>query len=408
MTNYGKEVAVPMIKLFLTDAKFVKENISHIHPNDIDNDILREIFGKIKDFYGLPTHSELCPMLWIKNELHTDDEIRKQEYKAWMEKIENTVITNDLRNEVDATLDMLEVEAGKKRLKESLNGGSNTDIKNACSRYENALTKSQRKSLPITIEEAFERFKNAPKIERIPTGIQELDEVMYGGMQKKGVGLLIAGTNVGKSTLFSIMAVNAAKMGYKVLHIFFEDEYEDMYKKYAAHLKNKSLRDITVDDCIALPTLRLWKMENEEGTVEQIAEEVKDADIVFVDYLSCIKYDRKNEYSELESIMRKFETLSSKKNIAIWVAQQTNREGAKMDATKTGMDKVQGSFRITQPAKTVIYLDNKGCDKDRVIFHIEKNKGNREDWDNAYFNTNTCQIDLSNRLQTNSELEVVL
>lgn len=409
MTNYGNEVAVPMIKLFLTDVNFIDDNISHIHPNDINNEILREIFGKIKDFYGLPTHSELCPMLWLKNELHTDDEIRKQEYKAWMGKIENMEVTDNVRKEVEDVLCILEVEAAKKRLEDALKGGNNDDIRRASTRFEDALTKNEKKSRPSNREELIEICKNTPKIERVPTGIKELDEVLYGGMQKRGVGLLIAGTNAGKTTLFSIMAANAAKMGYKVLHIVFEEEKNDICKKYAAHYLNKNLWEITDTETEdVLPNLRLWKMGYGES-VKAIEGEVNDADVVFVDYIHCMRNDTKaNEYEELERIMRQFESLASKNNIAIWVAQQTNRDGAKQDATKTGMDKVQGSFRITQPAKTVLYLDRKGCDKDRAILHIEKNKGDKKDWDNIYFNTHTCQIDLSDRMVINEELEVKL
>lgn len=74
----------------------------------------------------------------------------------------------------------------------------------------------------------------------IPTGADKLDDALYGGLAKGQLGVIIAPMGTGKTSATTGFAANAALhkckennyKGWKVLHVFFEDEDVDIRRKY--------------------------------------------------------------------------------------------------------------------------------------------------------------------------------
>ena len=57
----------------------------------------------------------------------------------------------------------------------------------------------------------------------IPMGIPGIDNLLKGGLAKGEIGVILAPTGVGKSTLTTKIANNAFNLGFNVLQVFFED-----------------------------------------------------------------------------------------------------------------------------------------------------------------------------------------
>ncbi len=68
--------------------------------------------------------------------------------------------------------------------------------------------------------------------EKIPFGIDPLDKRTYGGMDKGETALWIMRSGVGKSTALKWTALNAALLGYDVLHIQLEGSKKEAEDKY--------------------------------------------------------------------------------------------------------------------------------------------------------------------------------
>jgi len=66
----------------------------------------------------------------------------------------------------------------------------------------------------------------------IPMGIPGIDNLLKGGLAKGEIGVILAPTGVGKSTLTTKIANNAFNMGFNVLQIFFEDNYKIIQRKH--------------------------------------------------------------------------------------------------------------------------------------------------------------------------------
>ena len=292
---------------------------------------------------------------------------------------------------------------------------------------------------PKSVDELIDVTLSTPSTVRVQTGIFELDKVFRGGFPKGAVSLLIAGTGVGKSTLGSIICCNAANLGKKVLHIFFEDLETEIAQKYYAHLLNRNtfefedlatnyekrkqlsseLRSISFNAKEFLKkNVKLFRMRNGETTVEDIMTEVRKLktledwvpDLIFIDYFSCLRTTSnetirmQNEWQAMERCMKKIELFANSENVAILVAQQTNRNGMDEDTANKRMANIQGSYRITQPASIILYLDRTGCEKNRANLYIDKARGcdvnGKTEYENILLDNGTCQIDLSDDCDT--------
>lgn len=268
--------------------------------------------------------------------------------------------------------------------------------------------------------------------ERVTTGIAQLDKQMNGGLGKGTTGILVAGTGVGKTTLMSYMATKIAAAGNKVLYLYFEDKPSDMQRKVFATitgLNTNAFMNNNQDAVTALrkaitehpefknvvaakENLRFLKLVNGETTVEEIKIQVRSLmkrddwkpDVVFLDYMSCIQSssDKRlaidKEYQTLERAMKKIDAFAAEENFAIWVAQQTNRSGAKGESDDSPEANVQGSYRLLQTASAILYLERShdyGDDFNRANLRLRKCRGGElKDWYGIYLNNGTCQLDL--------------
>lgn len=269
----------------------------------------------------------------------------------------------------------------------------------------------------------------------VPTGLGELDKMMNGGLAKGNTGMLIARTGGGKTTLGSILCCNAIIKDYKVVHIFFEDRKEEILHKYYSHLTGidtRRFKDLTDEDKKEITqliynsdknarnafknNLRLLPMTAAVTQVDDIIRQLSHLekvegwkpDMVYIDYLSCLQPSSnrqnlyENEYIALEQAMKKIDAYAKKNDIAIWVAQQTNRDAFNPDNLNSPgerMKTVQGSLRIIQPVTRVLFLCSTG-EENRVNLYLDKARNAQlAEWEDVYFNYSTCQIKLENNNQ---------
>ena len=66
----------------------------------------------------------------------------------------------------------------------------------------------------------------------IPMGIHGIDRLMKGGLAKGEIGVILAPTGVGKTTILTKIANTAFNLGYNVLQIFFEDNPKIVQRKH--------------------------------------------------------------------------------------------------------------------------------------------------------------------------------
>lgn len=271
--------------------------------------------------------------------------------------------------------------------------------------------------------ENIERALSVGDNETVTTGIPELDEAMAGGLGRQEIGLFVAPTGYGKTTMATVLASNAAMAGYKVIQIYFEDKPDDIIRKHIAKLSCTSCdmlkmldkdqievfkknMDINGKLDAVMNNLRMVRMTDGETTAEDIEELIRRhinedfrPDLVIIDYFSSLKHSTnqyKSAFDAQPRCMRKIKEMAHKYNLAVWVMQQTNRTAVTKDGDSGSMGNIQGSYEATQPCSVWLTLsrtpEQKANHRANIIFNKTRHSQPKTNLENILFDNSRLDI----------------
>ena len=200
-------------------------------------------------------------------------------------------------------------------------------------------------------DERFDYYHR--KEEKIPFDLELMNKITKGGLSKKSLNIVMAGTGVGKSLFMCHCAAGNLTDGKNVLYITLEMAEERIAERIDANLLNVSMEDLR-----QLPKdLYEQKIEGiREKTVGKlIIKEYPTAvahaghfrhllnelrlkisftpDIIYIDYINICASSRikasayTNSYNHIKSIAEEIRGLAVERNVPIMSATQTNRVG---------------------------------------------------------------------------------
>lgn len=219
--------------------------------------------------------------------------------------------------------------------------------------YERALDLEETKPMNI-IKQAEERSRQVEefsKQQRIPTGFEQIDKLMYGGLSTvEELLVIIARTNSGKSWICTKMMETAQANGFPVLYYspemqssflstrfdtwrkhfrnsdLFSGRYTDEYREYIKELPNEETPAWIIED----------KDMPDGVSVRSLTPLIKRNGIklLIIDGLSYMKDDEKysRDYDKYKHICTGLFNLSKQYGCAVVVTMQANR------ATKDSVD----------------------------------------------------------------------
>lgn len=208
----------------------------------------------------------------------------------------------------------------------------------------------------------------------IPMGIAGIDNLLKGGIAKGELGVILAPTGVGKSTILTKIANHAFNLGYNVLQIFFEDNPKIIQRKHftlwteiapdllSMH-KEKVMAKVKDIQENAPNKLILKKLPSDTLTMNQIKNQIRKMmaegtkiDMVVLDYIDCVVPDKNlgDEWKSEGSVMRGFEAMNHELNIVGWTATQGNRSSISSDVVTT--DQMGGSIKKAQVGHVIISI----------------------------------------------------
>lgn len=428
----GPDYQYRLVSAFIDDPKFFKGIYQVVDQNAFTEVCLRTIVGIMKDYFSEYECSPSYEMIDIclKNRvIRTDDD--EQYYSESLEKLKK--MGTEGHEEV------------KKRgiqffMQQSLIKAANQVMQIAgdgdASKYEECRGIIEKAiTLKINDDEMSSPFENIDDdlnqqhIVSIPTGIDRLDEALGGGLDKGKVGLIIAPTGVGKTSMTTCMAANAATCkceandyeGFKVLQLVFEDTHRDIHRKYISRVSNvetchlndseevveqvKTILNNSEDRRLINENVRIIRLETGEKSMSDIKTLIKQKinegfkpDLVIIDYFECVAPEygvSKSDVTEREAAtMRKLENLAPELDIAVWIPTQGNRES--MIAELVTSDKVGGSIKKTQIAQVILTVSKSVDDgkHNKATIALLKNRSGLSNvtLNGVYFNNGTCRI----------------
>jgi replicative DNA helicase len=208
------------------------------------------------------------------------------------------------------------------------------------------------------IEDSDQRFDfYHMKEDKIPFDLEYLNKITKGGLSKKSLNIILAGTGVGKSLFMCHCAASNLSLGKKVLYITLEMAEERIAERIDANLLNVSMEDLH-DIAKIMYNSKMEKVRTRtEGKLiikeyptasantthfQALLKELKIKrqfvpDIVYIDYLNICSSSRMkqtanvNSYTYIKAIAEEMRGLAVEHNIPIMSATQTTRTGFSND-----------------------------------------------------------------------------
>ena len=215
--------------------------------------------------------------------------------------------------------------------------------------------------------------------EKIPFDIEYLNKITQGGVTRKSLNILMAGTGVGKTIGMCHMAASNLTIGKNVLYVTMEMAEERIAERIDANTLNVSLNDVPL-----LPKAQFEKKINllkghtsgkliikeyptataGVGHFRFLLNELKMKknfvpDIIYVDYINiCIsmrlKGNNYDSYSYIKSIAEELRGLAVEHNVPIISATQLNRPG--FSSSDPDMTDTAESFGLPATADFMVAL----------------------------------------------------
>jgi len=249
----------------------------------------------------------------------------------------------------------------------------------------------------------------------IPMGIAGLDNLLKGGLAKGEIGVILAPTGVGKTTILTKIANTAFNLGYNVLQIFFEDNPKIVQRKHftiwtgiepdnLANHKDEVLKKIGEIQDTMKNKLILKKLASDTTTMGQIKNQVRKIiadgnkiDLVLLDYIDCVlpESSAKDEWKAEGSVMRGFEAMCHELNLVGWTATQGNRSSISSEVVTT--DQMGGSIKKAQVGHVIITVAKTLVQKEMNLatIAITKSRLGKDGvvFENCKFNNELLEID---------------
>lgn len=268
------------------------------------------------------------------------------------------------------------------------------------------------------------------KENKIPFDLDIFNKITKGGIVKKTLNLIQAGTNVGKSLIMCHMAASNLMSGHNVLYITLE-----MSEKKIAERIDANLFDIDIELLESLPKTTFLAKANKlksqkvgrlfikefptsgagASNFRHLINELRIKqnfipDVVYIDYLSICSSSRlrasasSDLYVYGKNVAEELRGLAVETNVAMWSAMQTNRSGFK--DSDAGIEHIAESWGVAATADFVAVVIQTEQLKQmcQYLFKQEKNRyGDKSKIPKFYVGVNTSRMKIFDIDQKNAE-----
>lgn len=228
---------------------------------------------------------------------------------------------------------------------------------------------------------------------RIPTMLPTLDRCMQGGLGVGELGVVIAPSGIGKTTLLTNFGYGAVCYGFNVLHVTLELKEVDIALKYAARHTGQPIDQIVRHDPTfyhvaqhnPIPPNRLMVKYFSPGTatpsnIRALLSYLRGQgffpDLLVVDYIKKMKHDGE-AVGALGRIADEFIAMGDDFRCAVWTAQQAQRNYRFNE--RTNVSGIANDISIIENCDVALALSQREDEHKEDRFRIETGKIRRGD-----------------------------
>jgi len=378
-------IELMVLKHLLNDEGYARRTLPYLKGDYFqerhERTVYEEIDKYISEYNALPTREALVI------ELDTNSKISDEDFSECSSLIGGLTIEEEVDKEwlIEKTEKFCQEKAIYNAIMQSISiieGDAKSDKGEIPELLSDALSVSFDPSVGHDfLDDSDDRWDFYHRIEeRIPFDIEYLNTITKGGLPKKSLNIILAGTGVGKSLAMCHMASANLLDGKNVLYITMEMAEEKIAERIDANLLN-----VTLDDLGALSKeMYNKKIARVKGKTsgKLIVKEYPTAsahtghfrhllnelrlkrsfipDIIYIDYLNICMSSRiksganVNSYTLIKSIAEELRGLAVERVVPIVSATQTTRSG--FSNSDVGLEDTSESFGLPATADFMFAL----------------------------------------------------
>jgi len=370
----GNNFQIQLLNQIILDKEFSHSIIDVIENNYFENKYFKIIIQMVKEYYTKYEHTPSFDTLEqvAKSELQQETAVK--------------VVLDTIKKIKDAPIDGVdfvqekalkfckqqELQKVMKRAQKIIDGGEFENYDTLEEMVREALLVGSKDTTTMDVFSNLDQVLDEDYRHPIPMGIPGIDRLLKGGLAKGEIGVILAPTGVGKSTILTKISNHAFNLGFNVLQVFFEDNPKVIQRKHFTlwtkiHPDELSEKKEEVMNKVKeikekMPnTLDLKKLPSDTKTMTQIKNEIRKMiadgikiDMIVLDYIDCIVPDKNlgDEWKSEGSVMRGFESMCHELNLVGWTATQGNRASISSEVVTT--DQMGGSIKKAQVGHVII------------------------------------------------------
>jgi replicative DNA helicase len=370
----GNVFQLQLLNQMVLDKDFSHSIIDVIENNYFENKYFKIIVQMIREYYSKYNHTP---------SFETLEQITKSELQ---QEIASKVVLDTIKKIKDAPIDGVdfvqekalkfckqqELQKVMNKAQKIIDGGEFENYDALEEMVRGALQVGEKDTSILNVFSNIDQVLDDDYRHPIPMGIPGIDRLMKGGLAKGEIGVILAPTGVGKSTILTKIANHAFNMGNNVLQIFFEDNPKVIQRKHYTLWTKIHPDELSEkrDEVVArvkeiedsMPNkLIMKKLPSDTVTMLQIKNQIRKmiadgmkVDMVLLDYIDCVVPDKNlgDEWKSEGSVMRGFESMCHELNLVGWTATQGNRSSISSEVVTT--DQMGGSIKKAQVGHVII------------------------------------------------------
>ena len=413
----GNNFQIQLLNQIILDKDFSHSIIDVIENNYFENKYFKIIIQMIKEYYIKYDHTPSFDTLEqvAKSELQQETAVKV--VLDTIKKIKSAPIdgVDFVQEKALKFCKQQELQKVMKKAQKIIDGGEFENYDTLEELVRDALLVGSKDTSMLDVFSNLDQVLDEDYRHPIPMGIPGIDRLLKGGLAKGEIGVILAPTGVGKSTVLTKISNHAFNLGFNVLQIFFEDNPKVIQRKHftlwtkihpdeLSEKKDEVMQKVK-DIKEKMPNeLILKKLPSDTKTMLQIKNEIRKMiadgikiDMVVVDYIDCIVPDKNlgDEWKSEGSVMRGFEAMCHELNLVGWTATQGNRASISSEVVTT--DQMGGSIKKAQVGHVIISVAKTLQQKEMNLatIAITKSRIGKDGvvFENCKFNNELLEID---------------
>ena len=413
----GSTFQIQLLNQIIVDKDFSRSIIDVIENNYFENKYFKIIIQMVKEYYTKYEHTPTFDTLEQITKSELQQELASKIVLDTLTKIKDAPTEGQefVQEKALKFCKQQELQKAITKAQKVIDGGEFENYDTLETLVREALQVGEREDGMEDVFNNLDEVLNEDYRHPIPMGIPGIDRLLKGGLARGEIGVVLAPTGVGKSTLLTKISNHAFNLGYNVLQIFFEDNPKIIQRKHITlwtkvhpdelttkkeevMAKVKEIKDSMENKLILkkLPSDTVTMLQIKGQIRKMIADGIK-IDMVLLDYIDCVVPNKNlgDEWKSEGSVMRAFEAMCHEMNLVGWTATQGNRSSISSEVVTT--DQMGGSIKKAQVGHVIISVAKSLQQKEMKLATIAITKSRIGDdgvvFENCKFDNGMLDID---------------